>query len=100
MNFASWARSRSEVYAARRGDLDRALVSLGPLNPRADQSAQLHVRASVLPDFNVDADGEIKVIQRHEPGGDDVQKRSRYDSRARITAARGRRDPSRCRRPL
>jgi len=75
MNFASWARSRSEVYAARRGDLDRALESLGPLNPRADQSTQLHVRASVLPDFNVDADGDIKVIQRHEPGGDDVQKR-------------------------
>jgi len=75
MNFASWARSRSEVYAARRGDLDRALVSLGPLDPRTDHSTQLHVRASVLPDFNVDADGDVKIIQRNESAGDDVQKR-------------------------
>ena len=75
INFASWARSRSEVYAARRRNLDRALVSLGPLDPRADHSAQLHVRASVLPDFHVDPHGVVRIIERFESGGDDVQKR-------------------------
>jgi hypothetical protein len=29
----------------------------------------------VLPDFNLDADGDLKIIQRYESGGDGVQKR-------------------------
>jgi hypothetical protein len=93
MNFVSWARSRSEVYAAHRGDLDRALVSLGPVDPRADHSTQLHVRASVLPDFNVDANGDLKIIQHYESAGDDVQKRFEARLKSRNTAAPSRRDP-------
>jgi hypothetical protein len=79
MNFASWTRSRSEVYAGHRGDLDQALASLGPQDPRADHSTQLIVRASVLPDFSMDANGDLRIVQHAESGGDDVQER--YEAR-------------------
>jgi hypothetical protein len=75
MNVASWARSRSEVYAAHRDDLDRALAMLGPLHPQADHSVQLRVRASALPDFRVDDHGNLEIIQPPESAGDEVRQR-------------------------
>jgi hypothetical protein len=82
MNVGSWARSRAEVYAADRGDLERTISLLGPIDPRADHSAQLRVRTSVLPGFEVDAKGDLKINQPSEPDGDQVQERfeSRFKS--------------------
>jgi Protein of unknown function (DUF4238) len=79
INCASWARSRSEVYAARRDDLDSTLVALGPLAPQEERSRQLSVRASVLPDFRVDADDVLHFVDPADSDPGEV--RSRFDAR-------------------
>ncbi len=79
INVGSWARSRAEVYAADRSDLERTMSLLGPIDPRAHQSAQLPVRETALPAFEVDAQGDLKINQPPEPHGDDTQQR--FDAR-------------------
>ena len=75
MNIISWARSRAEVYAADRSELERTIALLGPLDPRADYSGQLSVRASVLPDYHFDAHGELHVIEPPAPDSEEVLQR-------------------------
>lgn len=81
MNVGSWARSRAEVYAADRLDLERTIQLLGPIDPRGDASAQLNVRNSVLPEFRVDEQGGLQIDQPPEPNGDEV--RARFEARCR-----------------
>lgn len=79
MNIISWARSRAEVYAADRSDLDRTIALLGPLDPKGDHSSQLQVRTSVLPDYAFDEHGDLRIIQPPEP--DPVEVRRRWETR-------------------
>ena len=74
-NALSWARSRSQVFALGREDLERAIAGLGPLDAGADYSAQLPVRHSVLPSFEFDDRGDLRIVQPMEPSDDEVQKR-------------------------
>jgi hypothetical protein len=74
-NALSWARSRSQVFALDREDLERAIVGLGPLDAGADYSAQLPVRHSVLPSFEFDERGDLRIVQPMEPSDDEVQER-------------------------
>jgi hypothetical protein len=75
MNFVSWARSQSEVYAAHREDLERARRWLGPIDPNAEFAAQLQVRTSVLPEFDVNDRGELTIHPPSDYVGDEVQRR-------------------------
>lgn len=75
MNIISWARSRAEVYAADRRDLERTIALLGPLDPNADHSTQLHVRGSVLPEYAFDDSGELYAIEPPAPDSEDVRRR-------------------------
>lgn len=75
MNIISWARSRAEVYAPDRHDLERTIALLGPLDPTSDHSAQLNVRTSVLPDYEFDSRGALRVIQPPEPDPNEVRER-------------------------
>jgi Protein of unknown function (DUF4238) len=79
-NTMSWARSRAEIYAGDRQDLDRALALVGPLQARVDHSAQLRVRESVLPRFEARGPRDIKLVPRvDEPDGPAT--RARFEER-------------------
>lgn len=75
LNVISWARSRSEVYAMTREDLERVASQLGPLDPTASYSRQLAVRESVLPEFAVDVRGDLRISQPDPPDPDATRRR-------------------------
>jgi uncharacterized protein DUF4238 len=83
VNVISWARSRAEVYAADRRDLERTAALLGPLDPISDHSSQLKVRASVLPDYEFDDLGKLHVIEPAAPDSEEV--RHRWETRFATT---------------
>lgn len=55
-------------------------AGLGPFDAGADYSAQLPVRHSVLPSFEFDDRGDLRIVQPLAPGGDAV--RVRWEERA------------------
>jgi hypothetical protein len=71
----SWGRSRSEVFGSSKADIERVLAGLGPLDPRSDNSTQLAVRESVLPRFELDHSGNLKITHPSPPNDDDTKLR-------------------------
>lgn len=74
-NYVSWARARSEVYGGHFEDLERTLAMIGHLDPRADNSTQLEVRGSVLPDYIVADDGQLEIVQPPDPSAEETDTR-------------------------
>lgn len=75
INSVSWARARSEVYGAQREDLERTLAVLGPEDRSVGHSMQVEVRTSVLPDFIVEADGQLEIVQPPDPSPEETATR-------------------------
>jgi hypothetical protein len=75
INSVSWARSRSEVYGGELLDLERTLAIVGLREGRADHSSQVEVRGSVLPDFFVDDDGSLDIVQPPDPSPEETHTR-------------------------
>jgi hypothetical protein len=78
-NVISWARARSEVYGSDISDLEAVLANLGPLDPQSDHSAQMGVRHSVLPTFQLDDRGDLRILEPEPPHGDET--RHRFEDR-------------------
>jgi hypothetical protein len=74
-NLISWARARSEVYGSEISDLEAVLTTLGPLDPQSDHSTQLGVRQSVLPTFQLDDRGDLRILEPESPHGDETRRR-------------------------
>ena len=74
-NVISWARSKSEVYAMEREDLERVATQLGPLAPTASYPRQLRVRESVLPTYALGARGDLVIVDPEIPDPAETQRR-------------------------